>query len=99
MWMMCYCCEVFSTKEGAYRSKKFADKLSAIVSENIRWKSVRDKPMIKGVIRIVSGCCLGCWISLNSLQFWSVVTSVYCLICIVLRKVQRYPLRQSQSVI
>lgn len=56
-----YCFEVFKNEESAHRRKEFPDKSSTIVSEDVLWNAVRDKPMINEGTINVSGCCLGLW--------------------------------------
>lgn len=56
LWMVCCCCQVFTTKEGTHRSGAFVGKLSTIVSMDVRLDAVRDEAAIEEDIFKVCDC-------------------------------------------
>lgn len=67
--MIRFCGHVFNTKQVIFCCEEYADKLSTILSKDIRWHTIRGQPMIERDILNVWDCCLEILNSLNQLMF------------------------------
>lgn len=99
------CCgrRVYNTENSAHLSNQFADELSTIFNEDVRWDAERGFPIVKEDIRNVRDCCSKRWDSsseleisvgndeyvLDTMSFWEMVPHCFLRQSVVVRTMGR----------